>query len=334
MGNRSLSNTEISKIVRQLESGIGVADLSHAYGIEEEVLQRWREQYGSQSSSEPEMKKLKEENSNLKQIVADLLLERRALLQHRISFEALQGEGTYCGLTNSEPKLDGLPSAEQDSLSSDRTVAADHSEVDAQSSHVESATGLASEMHKNIRSLLERSRIIPAIRGPEFIAAAIASPALVVSLLYGNPMTLGDVVRKLRSAGKLPIANLDLLTGFAQDCDAVSLLVRLGVAGVVSTHQSVLRAAYSQGIIAMQRTFAVDTIALRNITRSLHHFLPHAIELLPAVSAPLLMSSLRASHPDLPVVATGLVNSLQQIEELVQYGVTSVATSNSSLWIL
>jgi glycerol-3-phosphate responsive antiterminator len=46
------------------------------------------------------------------------------------------------------------------------------------------------------------------------------------------------------------------------------------------------------------------------------------------------MSSLRASNPDLPVVATGLVNSLQQIEELVQYGVTSVATSNSSLWIL
>jgi hypothetical protein len=111
-------------------------------------------------------------------------------------------------------------------------------------------------MHKNIRSLLERSRIIPAIRAPEFIAAAIASPALVVSLLYGNPMTLGDVVRKLRSAGKLPIANLDLLTGFAQDGDAVSLLVRLGVAGVVSTDQSVLRAAYSQGIIAMQRTFA------------------------------------------------------------------------------
>jgi glycerol uptake operon antiterminator len=189
-------------------------------------------------------------------------------------------------------------------------------------------------MHESVRGLLEQSRVIPAIRSSEFIPAAIASPALVVSLLYGSPMTIGDVVRKLRFAGKLPIANLDLLSGFAQDADAVSLLVKLGVAGIVSTRQSALRAAHSQGIIAVQRTFVVDSIALHNITRALHHFVPHAIELLPAVAAPFAVTSLHAAKPELPVIATGLVNSLRQVEELVAHGITSVATSNSSLWIL
>ncbi|MDR3438268.1 glycerol-3-phosphate responsive antiterminator [Telmatospirillum sp.] len=334
MGNPSLSKTEICKILRQLESGMGVADLSHIYGVEEDVLHQWMEQYGSQASGKPGMKMLEDENCILKQIVTDFLLERRALLKYRISSEALQDDGSYCGLTDCEQSAADVPPAEPGASRADETVPAEQGEVDAQGVPMEAANGQASEMHKTVRGILEQSRIIPALRSFEFIPAAIASPSLVVSLLYGNPMTIGYVLRKLRGAGKLPIANLDLLTGFAQDCDAVTLLVKLGVAGVVSTHQSVLRAAHSQGIIAMQRTFAVDSIASRNITRSLHHFVPHAIEVLPAVVAPLLVPSLRASNPELPVVATGLVNSMRQIEELVQHGVTSVATSNSSLWIL
>ena len=219
-------------------------------------------------------------------------------------------------------------------LGMDQKPSAEHGDPGLQVSHTGPGAGSICDIHRSVGRLLERSRIIPAIRNSEYIPAAIASPGLIVWLLFGSPMTIGDVVRRMRSAGKLPIANLDLLTGFAQDADAVSLLVKLGVAGIVSTRQSALRAAHSQGIIAIQRTFAVDSIALHNITRALHHFVPHAIELLPAVAAPLAVPSFRAVKPELPVIATGLVNSLRQVEELVGHGITSVATSNSSLWIL
>ncbi|MGC9157710.1 MAG: glycerol-3-phosphate responsive antiterminator [Terracidiphilus sp.] len=308
--------------------------MAYSYGVSEDDLRGWRKQFGRQDTGEPEIGSLLEENRNLKEIVADLLLERRALLRHRIFLEQDPDTGGILGPTKGDWKTERPASVEEESGRADGAGQPARGEAGASGSRAEASTGPIAEIHARVRGLLERSRIIPAIRGPEFLSAAMASPSLVVYLLFGSPTTIGDVVKKLRSAGKLPIANLDLLTGFAQDSDAVTLLVRLGVAGVVSTHQSVLRAAHAHGIIALQRTFAVDTIAAHNITRSLSHFVPHAIELLPAVAAPLLMSSLRASSSSLPVTATGLVNNLHQVEELVRQGITSVATSSSSLWIL
>jgi glycerol uptake operon antiterminator len=185
-----------------------------------------------------------------------------------------------------------------------------------------------------VSSLLERSRIIPAIRGPEFIQSALASPSIIVWLLYGTPLTLPDIVRQVRAAGKLPVANLDLLTGFAQDADGIEFLAAEGVAGVVSTRQSVLRAARAQGMIAVQRTFIVDSIAVGNILRALQHFSPDAVELLPAAAAPLCVATLRGAQPQLPVIATGLVTSMRQVDDLIRGGVSSVATSDVSLWVL
>jgi glycerol uptake operon antiterminator len=201
-------------------------------------------------------------------------------------------------------------------------------EMQAQSHHS------SADEREPVSSVLNRSRIIPAIRGPEYINAAIASPSAIVWLLYGTPLTLPEIVRQVRSAGKLPIANLDLLTGFAHDADGIALLAAEGVAGVVSTRQSVLRAARAQGIIAVQRTFVVDSIAVGNITRALQHFLPDAVELLPAAAAPLCVSALHAAQPTLPVIATGLVTSMRQVDDLIRCGVSSVATSDISLWVL
>jgi glycerol uptake operon antiterminator len=188
--------------------------------------------------------------------------------------------------------------------------------------------------HEPISSLLEQSRIIPAIRGPEYLEAALASPSVIVWLLYGTPLTLPEIVRQVRAAGKLPVANLDLLTGFAQDADGIEFLAAQGVAGVVSTRQSVLRAARAQGMIAVQRTFIVDSIAIGNIIRSLQHFQPDAIELLPAAAVPLCVSTIRTAQPQLPIIATGLVTTMRQVDDLIRCGVSSAATSNLSLWVL
>ena len=190
------------------------------------------------------------------------------------------------------------------------------------------------KMHEPISSLLQRSAIIPAIRGPEYIQRALASPSVIVWLLYGTPLTLPDIVRQVRSAGKLPVANLDLLTGFAQDSDGIDLLAAEGIAGVVSTRQSVLRAARAQGMIAVQRTFVVDSIAVGNIVRALQHFLPDAVELLPAAAAPLCVATLRKAQPQLPIIATGLITTMRQVDDLIRCGVSSAATSDVSLWVL
>jgi len=185
-----------------------------------------------------------------------------------------------------------------------------------------------------LRSMLEGSRIIPAIRLPEHMQAALESPAHIIFLMCGTPVTIGRLIGELRDGGKLPITNLDLLSGFGRDASAIEFLACAGAAGVISTHQDVLRAARSQGLIAVQRTFAIDSVAIANSLNTLKHFLPDIVELLPAIAAPQILPILHAAAPDLPVIACGLVKVLAQIDDLVRQGVTSISVSTPSLWIL
>lgn len=181
---------------------------------------------------------------------------------------------------------------------------------------------------------LEQSRVIPSIRVAENVAAACASPSKFVFLLFGSPLTVGSLAARLTEAGKLPIANLDILSGFSRDSAAIEFLAHAGMAGVISTHQDALRAARSCGMLAFQRTFALDSVALANSIRTLEHFEPDVIELLPAIAAPLTIPMLRAVRPRLPVIACGLVRSLAQIDELVRQGVASVSVSDPALWVI
>lgn len=181
---------------------------------------------------------------------------------------------------------------------------------------------------------LEQSRVIPSVRIAENLVAACSSPAKIIFLLFGSPLTIGTIASRISDADKVPIANLDLLSGFARDTAAIEFLARAGIAGVISTHQDALRAARATGMLAFQRTFALDSVAMANSLRTLEHFEPDVIELLPAIAAPLSLPMVHAVRPYLPVIGCGLVRSLIQIEELVSKGVAAISVSDPSLWVV
>lgn len=311
MAELKFSPEQIRNIVRDHQLGLTISEI-----LEKHLDLPSAQNQPASDEAEATLSTLLNENHELKQLVGELLLEIHARAQHRGG-----AEGT--GDENPSPMQ---PVAV--TRFSERELAA----LLAIPPPAQAPRHAASR--EPVSSLLNRSRIIPAIRGPEYIGSAIASPSAIVWLLYGTPLTLPEIVRQVRSAGKLPVANLDLLTGFAHDADGIELLVAEGVAGIVSTRQSVLRAARAQGILAVRRTFIVDSIAVGNITRALHHFLPDAVELLPAAAAPLCVSTLHAAQPSLPVIATGLVTHMRQVDDLIRCGVSSVATSDTALWVL
>jgi glycerol uptake operon antiterminator len=338
VSKRFFTSEQIRAIVEECEHGIDIVELCQKYSIDEQTLKQWQGGGAFSATEDLRLQSLQDENRNLKQIVAELMLALRAVSHYRSRADepaiqssisptllSLSGEiGSVQRPKESCNTLTGSP--EERAIRSAESVMLER--------HDEARSQGPDPSHSTVSSFLNRSRIIPAIRNSDYIDLAIASPTLIVWLLFGNPLTLSDITRRLRTAGKLPVANLDLMTGFAQDSDAVKLLVQLGVAGVVSTRQSVLRAARAQGIIAVQRTFVVDSIALGNITRSLQHFVPDAMELLPAAAAPQAIPALHATLSPLPIIAPGLVTTMRQVEDLVQRGAASVATSDSSLWIL
>jgi putative transposase len=67
-------------ILRQGESGVPVVEVCRQHGISEQTCYRWKKQLGDISTSElKELRQLREENRKLKQLVADLSLDKTIL---------------------------------------------------------------------------------------------------------------------------------------------------------------------------------------------------------------------------------------------------------------
>lgn len=80
MKRKRFTEEQIVKILQEANAGMAVKDLVRQHGMAEQTFYRWKKQYGGLSVSElRELKRLREENRRLKQIVADQALDIVAL---------------------------------------------------------------------------------------------------------------------------------------------------------------------------------------------------------------------------------------------------------------
>lgn len=194
----------------------------------------------------------------------------------------------------------------------------------------DAAIGSGEEAWKQVKS----SAIIAAVNTLEAFSVALDAPPRTLYLLTGSPLTLPGIVMQAKDRGKVCLANIDFIDGLSRDKHAVEFLAAHRVDGVVSTRSDTLRAAKALGLITVQRTFAIDSAAVVAALRSVSQFLPDAVEVLPAPVAPRVLRKFRELHPDLHVIAGGLIEGIQEIETLLASGVNSVSVSNTRLWVI
>jgi len=81
MRKSKFTDAQISFILKQADEGTSVAEVCRKAGIAEATFYNWRKKYAGLIPSEMKrLKQLEEENSKLKNMVADLSLDR-AMLQ-------------------------------------------------------------------------------------------------------------------------------------------------------------------------------------------------------------------------------------------------------------
>jgi len=195
-----------------------------------------------------------------------------------------------------------------------------------------SATSVKAELQP-LRELLTETPIIPAVRNPEHLDAALACHGKIVYFLCGDPENIVDLLQRTLAGNKLPIVNMDLLSGFARDATALAYLQKRGLKGIISTHHESFRNAHALGMYVIQRTFLLDRGAMESVANQLKSTAADAIEALPAIAAPRLVATLKSIRPDMPLVGGGLIQSMREIEDLLAQGLCSVSVSNTQLWI-
>jgi len=74
------SDEQIAAALRQAEAGTPIAEITRKLGVSEATFYLWRKRFGSLGTPEiRELRQLREENSRLKRLVADLTLDRQVL---------------------------------------------------------------------------------------------------------------------------------------------------------------------------------------------------------------------------------------------------------------
>lgn len=85
MKKTRFSEEQIAYILRQSEGGTPATEVCRKNGISEQTFYRWKKRYGGMGVPElRRLRQLEEENSKLKQLVADLSLDK-AMLQEVVS---------------------------------------------------------------------------------------------------------------------------------------------------------------------------------------------------------------------------------------------------------
>lgn len=80
MKRKRYSEQQIAFVLRQYESGTTVSEIVRKMGITEQTFYRWKKKFGGMGVAEVRrLKQLEEENGKLKQLVADLSLDKQIL---------------------------------------------------------------------------------------------------------------------------------------------------------------------------------------------------------------------------------------------------------------
>jgi putative transposase len=80
MKPRRFTEEQIIGILKQAQAGMKIVDLCRTHGISDATFYNWRTKYGGMEVSDAKrLKVLEDENKKLKQILADSMLENKAI---------------------------------------------------------------------------------------------------------------------------------------------------------------------------------------------------------------------------------------------------------------
>ena len=80
MKSKRFTEEQITSILKEHEAGARVPDLARRHGVAENSIYRWKSKYGGMEVSEAKrLREIQAENSKLKKLLAEAMLDNAAL---------------------------------------------------------------------------------------------------------------------------------------------------------------------------------------------------------------------------------------------------------------
>ncbi len=188
-------------------------------------------------------------------------------------------------------------------------------------------------MKQEFKDALENSPIITAIKDDEGLAHCLMSESQIVFILYGDILTIPEIVGSVKSSGKLAFVHMDLIQGLDNREVAVDFIANVTKAdGIISTKAPLITRAKELGLYTIMRFFVIDSMAYDNIERQMKSVRPDVIEILPGPMPTVIRRVKTMFHQ--PLIASGLISDKDEVYAILDAGATSISTTNQKVWFL
>lgn len=174
-------------------------------------------------------------------------------------------------------------------------------------------------------------KILPAIKKMKDFEKVLSSPLEYMVLLDVHLAQLDSIVKMAKKQHKKVCLHADLIQGLKTDSYSAEFLSQsIKPYAIISTRSDMLATAKKQGIIAIQRIFLIDTLAIETSFKLTAKVQPDYIEVLPGI----VPNYIHKVHQTtgVPVIAGGLIHTEDEIISAFNAGAVAVTTSNPVLW--
>ncbi|TVY12037.1 glycerol-3-phosphate responsive antiterminator [Paenibacillus cremeus] len=150
-------------------------------------------------------------------------------------------------------------------------------------------------------------------------------------LLDTHIAQLASIAQLVRQHRKQLLVHVDLIHGLKNDDHAIEFLCQtVKPAGIISTRASAVATAKKHKTLGIQRHFILDSTALEMTYKQSEKNQPDYLEVMPGVM-PHIIAEMR-QRIGIPILAGGLIRTLEDVLQALQAGAIAVTTSRRELW--
>lgn len=181
------------------------------------------------------------------------------------------------------------------------------------------------------RTIVEDCPVITAVKDDEGLTLGLMAPSSIIFILYGDIVSIHDIVERIKNAGKIAMVHIDLIGGLSQKEVSVDYIKQNTSAdGIISTRGNLIKRAKELSLYTIQRFFVIDSMAYESITNQCRANRPDCIEILPGVM-PKVITRITESVTT-PVIAGGLIADKDDIMQALGAGAVAVSSTNHEVW--
>lgn len=184
------------------------------------------------------------------------------------------------------------------------------------------------------------------IRVLEVYDAAHERQVRALFLRHCNLFELIDLVEQARQRGIATYVNIDHIDGIHPDSAGIRYLAEMmHVQGILSNNPRVLALGKNLGLETIQRIFALDSTGLDAALESVDVTQIDLLDISPALVVPYIAQTIKErfmvdggdkSPPSMrrfrPFLASGLIQTSQQVASVLQAGAAGIIVTRDELW--